>query len=125
MANVLIIEPNRALGAIYKEILRSKGHMVLLAQHAQDAVEAADQARPDVVILELQLTGHDGIEFLQEFRSYPEWQGIPVIVISDLSPVTLAEIEPILRRDFDVRACLYKTRLQLDRLVKEVNKVLA
>ena len=40
---------------------------------------------PDMVILEPQLAEHGGVEFLYEFRSYPEWDHIPVYVFSRLT----------------------------------------
>jgi len=120
MANVLLLEPNRALAEMYGAALRRAGHVVTEVHSAQDAIEAADEHLPAIVVLELQLAGHDGIEFLHEFRSYPEWQAIPVIVVSNLAPQSLATLDVVLKEDLGVVACLYKPRVSLDRLLKAV-----
>ncbi len=54
---------------------------------ATDGVQAAEHAnavRPDCVIMEVSLAQHSGIEFLYEFRSYVDWQSIPVVVFTSL-----------------------------------------
>ena len=95
---------------------------VACATTAQTAVDAADKQRPDVVILELQLAAHSGVEFLHEFRSYPEWQSVPVIVQSGLPPAQLAEAQDSLRRDLGVRTILYKPRTTLQQLLRAVRE---
>lgn len=44
----------------------------------------ADEAKPDAVILELAMPEHNGIEFLQEFRSYADWLDVPIVVYSHI-----------------------------------------
>jgi DNA-binding response OmpR family regulator len=80
--HLLLIEPDSLLATTYEKALQRAGHTVAVAHNAQAAINAADAQRPELVILELQLIEHNGIEFLYEFRSYPEWQRIPVIVHS-------------------------------------------
>lgn len=75
--NVLLVEPDTKLAGMYKTALESAGHKVFWALDAQSAVHLADDSAPDLVVLEIQLTSHSGIEFLYEFRSYNEWQDIP------------------------------------------------
>lgn len=78
--NILLIEPDLPLAQTYTTALKSDGHQTNHVVNAQGAVHQADSRKPDLVILEIQLVGHNGLEFLYEFRSYPEWQSIPVIL---------------------------------------------
>jgi len=120
MANVLLLEPNQVLADTYALALRRGGHVVMAVASAQQAIQAADQLLPDIVVLELQLADHDGIEFLQEFRSYPEWQSLPAIVVTNLPPQALGAVRNVLRTDLSVSVCLYKPRVSLQKLLKLV-----
>ena len=122
MANVLLIEPDAALARPYVQALQHVGYTVRHAANAQDAVLAADESKPDVVVLELQMAVHDGVEFLHEFRSYPEWQTIPVIVNSHIAPTNLEPVRVALETDLGVVALLYKPRTTLQQLISEVNR---
>ncbi|HSD55602.1 MAG TPA: response regulator [Candidatus Saccharimonadales bacterium] len=122
MANVLLVEPDIALARTYVQALQHVGHEVVHVVSAQDAIMAADQTQPDVVVLELRMAVHDGIEFLHEFRSYPEWQGIPVVVNSHITSSSLAPVQTALQGDLGVVATLYKPRTSLQQLISQVNQ---
>lgn len=122
MAYVLLIEPNTLLARMYAGALSHEGHIVLPAADAQSAIHAADMHQPDVVVLELQLPLHNGIEFLHEFRSYPEWQPIPVIVNTMQPPARLQVGEPALRAQLGVRAVLYKPMSTLADICRAVRQ---
>jgi len=122
MANILLIEPNHILARMYIEALSQSGYIINHAVTAQDAIRAADTQQPDIVILELQLAGHDGIEFLHEFRSYHDWMHIPVIINSYVSTTTLISAQEVLKRDLGVDICLYKPRTSLEQLVSVVRR---
>lgn len=124
MANVLVLEPDVRLGNVYADALRARKHHVILCTTAQAAVCEADGSCPDVVILELQLTGHSGIEFLYEFRSYPDWQRIPVIIISHVPPNEFAKSSDLLRRRLGVKAYYYKPSTNLLAIQRAVDAVL-
>ena len=118
--HVLLLEPNTLLAQTYTRALELAGHTVAHAAGAQDAVDAADKQQPDVVVLELQLPEHSGLEFLHEFRSYPEWQTVPAVVHSMVSPVRTALVADALQRDVGVHAFLYNPRTSLQQLVRAV-----
>lgn len=122
MVNVLLIEPNSVLAKIYSQALDHAGFKVRHAKGAQSAVNAMDQETPDVIVLELQLPAHNGIEFLQELRSYAEWQSLPVIVNTMLSPTNIAQAAPALQRDFGIKVISYKSHSSLQDLVGMVRE---
>ncbi len=113
------------LSQTYGLALRQAGYGVACAYAAQDAIQSADDQKPNLVVLELQLADHDGLEFLYEFRSYAEWQQIPAIVLSNLPPPALAAIEKVLYQDLGVKRCLYKPRTTLDQLIKAIAEQVA
>jgi DNA-binding response OmpR family regulator len=125
MAQVLIIEPDRLLARTYAQAFKHAGHDACACASAQAAVQLADIAQPDVVVLELQLVAHSGIEFLYEFRSYPDWQNIPVIIHSNVPPAEFNDSIDMLRKHLRVISYHYKPSTSLRVLVKAVDAALA
>ena len=117
--HILLIEPDSVLVRIYQTFFEQQGYHVTHARTAQSAITAADAQRPDVVILEMQLPHHSGAAFLYEFRSYADWQAIPVIVHSSLSPRRLAQYEASLK-DLGATEQLYKPQTSLQQLMHAV-----
>jgi DNA-binding response OmpR family regulator len=118
--HVLLVEPDPMLGATYVAALTVAGHSVSQTRSAQAAVHAADKKMPDVVILELQLPLHNGIEFLYEFRSYAEWLHIPVI-INSFVPTTDYNYAPTLQNELGVTNFLHKPSTSLRQLMQAVS----
>lgn len=121
--HILLLEPDKILAGVYKAALEQAGHSISLSHHAQQAVFAADQKAPDLVILEMQLPGHSGIEFLYEFRSYPEWQNVPVITHTLVDPDNL-KIQAFQLSQLGVVKYLYKPTTTLTQLVQNIGQEL-
>jgi DNA-binding response OmpR family regulator len=119
MADVLLIEPNHLLAKSYKHALEGAGHKVRLCVKGQAAIEMADKRTPELIILELQLPGHNGLEFLYELRSYKEWQNIPVVI---LSIIPRGEVEDTVAWSLlNVGDYLYKPTTRLKQLIQAVD----
>jgi DNA-binding response OmpR family regulator len=125
MADILLIEPDRILARTYILALELNGHVVNTCTSAQSAIRYADRARPNIVILELQMVGHSGIEFLYEFRSYTDWQQIPVIALTCVPASEFASSWRLLRDELGVRTYHYKPQTSLRKLVRSVNELVA
>ena len=122
MSNVLLIEPDAILAETYAAALRDAGHVVAHVRSAQAAIHAADEETPDIVFLELRLAGHDGVEFMHEFRSYTEWQHIPIVVTTYMDAQALRPLLPALR-ELGVEQCLYKPTSGLATLVSTAREL--
>jgi DNA-binding response OmpR family regulator len=123
MNTVLLIEPDRVLAEIYKRAIETDGLMaVTTVSGAQAAIIAADQCKPDLVILELQLIEHSGVEFLYEFRSYPEWQPVPILVQTIVPFGEFRDNWQLLQDELGVRAYLYKPHTSLRQLLASVKE---
>lgn len=124
MAHILLLEPDRVLASTYQKALHSAGYKVSVVSSAQAAIHAIDKKRPDLVISELQLADHNGVEFLYELRSYPEWQTIPVIVLSAV-PEGEAGMNKQLQTKLGISQYCYKPTTSLQKLATVVKEVLA
>lgn len=80
MKHILVVEPDTVLANIYKSALQKQEYSVAVAGNAQLAIDQIDAWRPDIVVLELQLGGHGGVEFIYELRSHIDLQDIPIII---------------------------------------------
>lgn len=120
MARVLLIEPDQVLARTYATCLERAGHEACIAATAQAGIHAADDATPDIVLLELQLVAHSGIEFLYEFRSYADWQDVPVVILSYVPPQEFNQSIDVLKSRLGVRAYHYKPATSLKALLRTV-----
>ncbi len=112
---ILVIEPSRDFGNLLKQNFKSKQFDVDLAYCAQEALRLADKKRPDLAILELNLPSHNGLEFLYELKSHWDWQDMPVIVYSHLTPEE-TKIDKKLQTRLGIREFLYKSQVSLEKL---------
>ena len=123
MANILMLEPDAVLAKIYRQAFEYDGHSVRRSVSAQDAVFQVDELLPDVVLVEIQLVAHSGIEFLYELRSYAEWQHLPVLVHSCIPPSEFEDSMSLLRDMLHVHEYLYKPYTSLQKLLRAVREV--
>lgn len=122
---IVLLEPDKVLADTYRQALMQDGHRVVMCASAQAAVFAADELRPDLVIMELQLTGHSGIEFLYEFRSYDDWAAVPVLVLTNVPAGEFSGSWDLLRDQLQVQAYHYKPLTSLRTLLRSVNSLAA
>lgn len=116
---VLIIEPDTVLAKQYKKAFDTAGVEAAVCSDAQTAVVAIDDVKPDIIVLELQLAGHSGVEFLHEFRSYEDWAAIPVIIHSSVPEYAVGS-DPKVWRQLGVIRYFYKPKTSLQQLVGAV-----
>lgn len=118
---IILLEPDKVLADTYRDLLIQAGHRVVMCASAQAAIFAADDLQPDLVIMELQLTGHSGIEFLYEFRSYDDWTDVPVIALTNVPAGEFDGCWDLLREQLGVRAYHYKPLTSLRMLLRSVH----
>lgn len=123
MAQILLLEADRLLADNVKNYLMKASHEVQWCAEPQAAVHAADTQTPDLVILDLLLASHSGAEFLYEFRSYPDWVNIPVIIFSSLSEQDIHESTPALSQ-LNIAAYCHKPHTSLAELSRAISDTL-
>jgi DNA-binding response OmpR family regulator len=70
----------------YRVFLRAHGYETLTATDGVFAVSQAVTHQPDLILLDLGLTGGDGSRVLDSYRAHPQLAIIPVIVVSGRDP---------------------------------------
>lgn len=86
MKHILLIEDDPWLADLYRDVLQlNKNITVQCARSADEAFTALDEAVSiNLIILDMFLPGHSGIEFLHELASYDDINTIPVIILSSV-----------------------------------------
>lgn len=85
MSQILLVEPDKQLAETIRKYLAKHGLEVVVAHGAQEAVTLADKSRPELIVLEIAMSKHNGVAFLQELRSYDDWRELPVIIYSQIA----------------------------------------
>ena len=85
MARVLIVEDNPANMTLATFLLQSAGHVVLSARDAETGIALARVEQPDLVLMDIQLPGMDGLEATALLKSEPSTRAIPVIALTALA----------------------------------------
>src|SRR3954467_6666861 len=85
MARVLIVEDNAANMTFAVFLLKSVGHEVLTALDAEAGLALARAEHPDLILMDIQLPGMDGLEATTLLKQDPATRGIPVIALTALA----------------------------------------
>jgi len=78
MKTILLVEDDPNLGALYEEELSDEGYRVLRAGNGREGVEMASHDRPDIVVLDINMPGLDGLDALE--RMLEEQPHLPVVI---------------------------------------------
>jgi CheY-like chemotaxis protein len=82
MTLVLIVEDNLRNLKLVRDVLEHAGSRTLQATTAEDGLALAREHRPDLVLMDVQLPGMDGVQALGRLRADPATSGIPVVAVT-------------------------------------------
>jgi len=85
MATVLIVEDNPANMKLSSLLVANAGHTVLRAVDAETGLTLAHRDQPDLILMDVQLPGMDGLAATMLLKRDPATAGIPVIALSALA----------------------------------------
>lgn len=85
MARILIVEDNRANMKLACLLLRNAGHTVLSAVDAETGLTLARTDRPELILMDIQLPGMDGLAATALLKQDPATAGIPVIALTAMA----------------------------------------
>ena len=85
MATVLVVEDNPANMTLAKFLIESAGHSVLGATDAEAGLTLARDAQPNLILMDIQLPGMDGLEATAILKGDDATRAIPVIALTALA----------------------------------------
>ncbi len=118
---VLIVEDNEKNRKLVRDVLQVKGYKTVETDTAEEGMRLAQESRPALILMDLQLPGISGIEALKRLRADPKTQAIPVIAITasamthSVPEIMAAGFDGYQTKPISVREFLETVRRVLDR----------
>lgn len=81
-ARILVVEDNADEAQMVKMILEPEGYEVALAANGEEGLKQVEAAKPDLIVLDVMMPLLDGFAMCAKLREEPEYQKIPVILLT-------------------------------------------
>ncbi|QQE66584.1 hypothetical protein GFS31_32840 [Leptolyngbya sp. BL0902] len=82
---ILLAEDNEANILTLTSYLEAKGYRLRVVNNGQDAVEATLAEPPNLVLMDIQMPGMDGLTAIQQIRQHPHLATLPIIALTALA----------------------------------------
>ena len=82
MKKILVVEDNERNMYLISFILEKMGHRVLQADSGEKGIELASREQPDLILMDIQLPGIDGLEATKRIRQSAD---VPIIAITSFA----------------------------------------
>ena len=79
---ILLVEDNPVNRRLAVFLLRSRGYEVTEAATGPEAFQILEKQRPDLIVMDIQLPGMDGLEVTKKLKEQPATTDIPVIAVT-------------------------------------------
>ena len=112
MSTVLIVEDNDKNMKLARDVLQAKGYQTLEAITGEDGVKLARERKPDLVLMDIQLPGINGIEAFRQIRADASTSRIPVVALTasvtptDRSAIAAAGFDAFLSKPINLKEFL-------------------
>ncbi len=109
MSTVLIVEDNDKNMKLARDVLQVKGYQTLEAVSGEEGVKLAKEKKPDLVLMDIQLPGINGIEAFRQIRADAATRGIPVVALTasvtptDRSAISAAGFDAFLGKPINLK----------------------
>ena len=79
---ILVIEDHEENRRLLRDLLTSAGYEMIAAVTGEEGLRLAEERRPDLILMDIQLPGLDGYEVTRRLKANPALRRIPVIVVT-------------------------------------------
>jgi len=118
---ILVVEDNDKNRKLVRDVLTAKGYRLVEAETGEDGLRLAQEQRPALVLMDIQLPGIDGIETLRRLRADAATAAIPVIAVTasamtqDRQKILAAGFDAYQSKPISIRPFVDLVRAVLDR----------
>jgi CheY-like chemotaxis protein len=106
---ILIVEDNERNIKLLRDVLGAHGYRTIEARSGEDAVALGRKERPELVLMDIQLPGMDGLAALRELRKLAETAATPVVAVTafamkdDRERLLAAGFDGYMEKPIDIR----------------------
>jgi two-component system, cell cycle response regulator DivK len=124
MSTVLIVEDNDKNMKLARDVLQAKGYQTLEAETGEEGVRLAKERKPDLVLMDIQLPGINGIEAFKQIRADPKTARIPVVALTasvtptDRSQITAAGFDAFIGKPINLKEFVDTVKRLIERREK-------
>ncbi len=118
--SVLVVEDDAETRDLLRRTLETDGWQVAEAENGRAGLARVQERCPGAIVLDLMMPEMDGFEFVRELRSRPEWQTIPILVVT----AKTITAEDRARLNGQVSKVLQKGAYTREELLREVSATL-
>ena len=124
MSLILIVEDNDKNLKLVRDVLQVKGYQTIEAGTGEDGIALARERHPDLILMDIQLPGINGIEALKLLRADASTARIPVIAVTasvmqqDRNLITEAGFDGYIGKPINLKEFLDTVRSMLERFAK-------
>ncbi len=79
---ILIVDDEKDILSLLKFNLKAEGYKIFTAMDGEQALDLAEEIKPDLILLDIMLPGKDGLQVIKELRKNNETENIPVIFLT-------------------------------------------
>ena len=121
MSTVLIVEDNEKNMKLARDVLQAKGYKTLEAVTGEEGVKLAKENKPDLVLMDIQLPGINGIEAFRQIRGDANTKAIPVVALTasvtptDRSAINAAGFDAFLGKPINLKEFVETVRRLVER----------
>ena len=80
--NVMVVEDNEKNRKLMRVVLKAKGYNIMEASTGEEALNLLKNQKPDIILMDIQLPGIDGITLIKQIKGDITTKDIPIIAVT-------------------------------------------
>ena len=80
--NVMVVEDNEKNRKLMRVVLKAKGYNIIEATTGEEALSLLKNQKPDIILMDIQLPGIDGLTLIKQIKASAVTKDIPIIAVT-------------------------------------------